>query len=249
MHVFSVLELRPADKSAAAIQAAIDNAGKKRGEVEADMAAAEQRRGMLLVAGSAEDNEANEAIITTAATTLAQLDAFMAALQQPLADATKAERIAALLAKYDSFGAVAAVDAFVKAYGNYAKHARAIAEICALEEDAVKKQLAARNIADQLAELGATFDTRPSPWHAAIGPVIGSLGRSVRLPGAFGAPKIPLSHRTETTTQMVEKFDWDNPGPTDFNGRPLKKILVEEKTERSVPVALRADKPFWWAPD
>jgi uncharacterized protein (UPF0371 family) len=186
----SVTQLRPENSTAAAISASIEAAKQRRIEVQQALAAAEAQRGSLLVGGTNADVEANETAISNAATMFGQLDAFIAALEGPLLDAQRREKVQRLHAEYAQINVDAVVDEFVTAWKRtYGRAANLIADLCQMERSIAGKERLASRIREQLKQMGEDVSASRSPWREATGRTMlsvgcHSLGDMIKLPSA-----------------------------------------------------------------
>ncbi len=132
MHADTLARLRPAGRSVAELQGALDALAQERVACERRAVAARADRVAALVAGVMFQVRAADQVLQEAASDLEMLEALEPALRErlTLAETLEAGAVAALTAANEASEAAAA--AFAAVLPRYAKHAEAVAEIARL---------------------------------------------------------------------------------------------------------------------
>jgi hypothetical protein len=245
MSVETILSLRPADASAAAINASIVAATERREQTEQLLKKLMERRGEVFTSGSPQDVREQETAIGDARVQIEQIEALVESLREPLIIATKSERVAELQARKSLNDYAGKVEAFKKAFAHYPSLAAQIVAISVLESEATAARAADMQVNAQLAALGIVEPVIDPPAWYVTGPLkVSEFGELVRLPGALGAPEIPTKFTERSAPEMVRVPDHD--GPKNSMGNPSTTKLVEHVRRYRDQCAMRADAAFWW---
>jgi hypothetical protein len=186
MDADTLARLRPAGRSVADLQGALDALAQERATCDRRAVAARADRTAALVAGASwHVNEADKTM-KAAADDLEMLDALKPALREKLAFAETVEARAVADLTDANEAAEAAAAAFAAALPRYARHAEAVAEIARLGQAADQ---ARRRAADMAAKQGLPAAALALPVGAFVaspgGPA--SMAALIRLPAPDGS--------------------------------------------------------------
>jgi hypothetical protein len=187
MDADTIARLRPAGRSVADLQGALDTLAQERVACERRAVAARADRTAALVAGAAWHVAAADKTMKAAADDLEMLDALEPALRERLAfaETVEARAVADLTEANEAAETVAA--AFAAALPRYARHAQAIAEIARLGQaaDQARHHAAALAAKQGLPEVRMTFPAGALTASPRGYPL--SMASLVRLPAPDGS--------------------------------------------------------------
>lgn len=251
--------LRPASDTAAALQVSIELAQHLRTELQAGSAEAKRKWMVQQISGTPAAIAEAERAMVQQNKVLEFVEDYEGALSLSLAKREELDRQAVidqamargLALKHE---ADLAAEKFSTAWHrDYPAAASAIVALLKLECEAIERYEKAAAALNRAKELGAQspVELPKHPTRLAFGLLrhIRKIGDVVQLPGAHGAPFIPIESETRMETVVVQYKDWESTEGgwiPDHAGRmapPLREREVQRPVKEYKPI--REDRPFW----